>query len=99
MVEHKQKTPDNWQDLIVKNPQVLAGKPTIKGTRLSVELITNLLEGGNSPAYIMDSYPGITPEEIEACRRYKATGARLSNFTWEDLNAMMEHAEKESTNQ
>ena len=97
MIEGKQKNLGNWRDIIVKNPQILAGKPTIKGTRLSVELITDLLEGGNSPAYIMDSYPGITLEEIEACRRYKATGAKLSNFTWEDLNSMMDRAEKEST--
>ena len=86
MSEGKQKTPDNWQDLIVKNTKILAGKPTIKGTRLSVELITDLLEGGDTPADIMDSYPGVTLEEIEACRRYKATGARLYVFSEEELH-------------
>ena len=86
MFEGKQKTPDNWRDLIVKNPKILAGKPTIKGTRLSVELITDLLESGDTPADIMDSYPGITLEEIEACRRYKATGARLYVFSEDELH-------------
>lgn len=86
MVEDQQKTSDDWRNLIVKNPKVLAGKPTIKGTRLSVELITDLLEGGSKPADITDSYPGITPEEIEACRLYKATGARLYVFSEEELH-------------
>ena len=86
MVEGKQKTPDNWHDLIVKNPQILVGKPTIKGTRLSVELITDLLESGDTPADIMDSYPGVTLEEIEACRHYKATGARLYVFSEDELH-------------
>ena len=86
MVEGKQKTPENWQDLIVKNPQILAGKPTIKGTRLSVELITDLLESGDTPADIMKSYPGVTLEEIEACHRYKATGARLYVFSEDELH-------------
>ena len=36
------------------------------------------------------SYPFITPEDIEACRRYKATGATLSYFTWADLDAWMD---------
>ena len=35
-----------WQDRIVTDPLILAGKPTIKGTRISVELITELLDGG-----------------------------------------------------
>ena len=86
MNEGKQKTSDNWQDSIVKNPQVLAGKPTIRGTRLSVELINDLLESGDTPADIMKSYPGIRPEEIEACRRYKATGARLHVFSEDQLH-------------
>ena len=86
MIEGKQKTPDNWEDLIVKNPKILAGKPTIKGTRLSVELITDLLESGDTPANIMKSYPGITPEDIEACRLYKANGARLYVFSEDELH-------------
>ena len=68
-----------WQDRIVKDPQILGGKPTVKGTRLSVEFITNELERGRTEADIISDYsPHLTSEDIEACRQYKATGAKLS---------------------
>ncbi len=77
-----------WKDRIVKDPQILAGKPTVKGTRISVELITDLLEGGHTEAEIIEDYPHITPEDIEACVQYKATGAKLSYVTWADIDAI-----------
>ena len=83
--QEDQKT-EAWRDRIVETPLVLGGKPRIKDTRLSVELITDLLEGGRTFADIMRTYPSITEEDIEACRRYKATGAVLSYYTWDDLN-------------
>ena len=76
--------PTIWQDRIVTDPQILAGKPTVKGTRISVELIIDLLEGGLTADDIMWNYPRITKEDIEACQQYKATGAKLSNITWAD---------------
>ena len=80
-----------WRDRrIVKDPQILAGKPTVKGTRISVELITDLLEAGFSEAEIILDYSHVTPEDIDACRRYKATGAKLSNVTWADIDAIMD---------
>lgn len=79
-----------YKDRIVCNPQILAGKPTVKGTRISVELITDLLESGSTVEDIMHDYPHINEEDIEACRQYKATGAKLSNVTWEDIDAIMD---------
>ena len=76
--------PTIWRDRIVTDPQILAGKPTVKGTRISVELIIDLLEGGRTADDIMWNYPHITKEDIEACQQYKATGAKLSNITWAD---------------
>ena len=52
------------------NPEVLVGKPVIRGTRLSVELILSLLEGGWSFDDIIQSYPGIAEEDIRACIAY-----------------------------
>jgi uncharacterized protein (DUF433 family) len=49
---------------------VLVGKPVIKGTRLSVEFIIDLLAQGWSEAQIIQNYPGITPEKIQACLAY-----------------------------
>ena len=95
MANPEANEPTNWQDRIVKDPQILAGKPVIKGTRISVELITNYLEGGAwTEDDILEGYSHITREDIEACVRYKATGAKLSNFTWDDLNAWMDEGDR-----
>ncbi len=79
-----------WQDRIVKDLMILGGKPIVKGTRISVELITNQLEHGGTVADIISDYPHITPEDVEACRQYKATGAKLSYITWAMKDALME---------
>jgi len=79
-----------WQNRIVTDPLILAGKPTIKGTRISVELIMELLDGGRSEADIIRMYSHITPADIRTCREYAATGAKLSNVTWEDIDAIMD---------
>jgi len=55
---------------IVLDPQVLAGKPVIQGTRLSVEHIVGLLAQGWSQEQIMASYPGLTRADIRACLAY-----------------------------
>ena len=68
----------------------MAGKPTVKGTRISVELITDLLKGGHSREEILREYSHITLEDIEACVQYKATGAKLSYATWADIDAIMD---------
>ena len=76
----------SWRDRIIKDPLILAGNPTVKGTRISVEL----LDGGRSEADVIRRYSHITPEDIRACREYAATGAKLSNMTWADIDAMMD---------
>jgi uncharacterized protein (DUF433 family) len=52
---------------IVLNPKVMGGKPVIKGTRLTVEYILNLLAHGATPEEILKEYEGITREDIQAC--------------------------------
>ncbi len=59
-----------WEDRIVVDPQILVGKPIIKGTRLSVEFIVDLLSQGWSVAEILADYPGISAEDIQACLAY-----------------------------
>lgn len=49
------------------NPRVMAGKPVIKGTRLTVEYILNLLAHGATTAEILEEYEGLTQEDIQAC--------------------------------
>jgi uncharacterized protein (DUF433 family) len=55
---------------IVLDPAVLAGKPVIRGTRLSVEFVIGLMAEGWNETDIMTNYSGITHEDIMACLAY-----------------------------
>jgi uncharacterized protein (DUF433 family) len=55
-----------WQNYIVINPDILCGKPIIKGTRLSVEFILNLLADGWPGKKIIENYPHLKQEAIQA---------------------------------
>ncbi len=52
---------------ITLDPKVMAGKPVIKGTRLTVDYILNLLAHGASWEEILEEYNGLTQEDIRAC--------------------------------
>jgi uncharacterized protein (DUF433 family) len=52
---------------IAMNPKVMTGKPVVKGTRLTVEFILNLLAHGATTQDVMDEYKGLTLEDIQAC--------------------------------
>ena len=52
------------------DPEVLAGKPVIRGTRLAVEFILDLLAAGQSEGAIMANYPGLAHEDVLACLAY-----------------------------
>jgi uncharacterized protein (DUF433 family) len=55
---------------IVVDPEILAGKPVIRGTRLAVEFILELLAAGQSENELLTNYPGLTREDILACLAY-----------------------------
>ena len=59
-----------WKNYIAADPAVLVGKPVIKGTRLSVEFILELIAEGWSEADMARNYPGLTREQILACVAY-----------------------------
>jgi len=59
-----------WEDRIVASPDVLVGKPVVKGTRLSVGFIVDLLAGGWTQEQILDNYPNLTADDIRACLAY-----------------------------
>jgi uncharacterized protein (DUF433 family) len=56
----------NWKDRIEVNPAVLVGKPIIKGSRISVELILDRLADGWSMEDVLSSYPHISREDVLA---------------------------------
>ncbi|MEG4271170.1 MULTISPECIES: DUF433 domain-containing protein [unclassified Microcoleus] len=62
--------PVNWREHIVSTPDVLRGKPRIKGTRIPVSLILGYLASNNTVEQIIDEFPDITKEQIAACLDY-----------------------------
>ena len=57
-------------DRIIIDPKVLTGKPVVRGTRISVELVVDLLAVGWSHAQILVSYPHLSEDDIRACLVY-----------------------------
>jgi uncharacterized protein (DUF433 family) len=57
-------------DRIVVDSKILTGKPVVRGTRISVELVVELLAAGWSHAQILASYPHLTEENIRSCLAY-----------------------------
>ena len=60
-------TDEKLLERISVNPKVMTGKPVINGTRLTVELILNLLAHGQSTQEIINEYKGLTLDDIQAC--------------------------------
>ena len=67
----------NWRDYIVSTPDVLRGKPRIKGTRIPVSLILGYLAAGKGAKEIIEEFPDLTEEQIAACLDY---ARELSEF-------------------
>ncbi len=59
-----------WSERIIVDPEILAGKPVVRGTRLAVEFILGLLAAGQSEAEILENYPGLTKADVLACLAY-----------------------------
>jgi uncharacterized protein (DUF433 family) len=60
----------DWKERIVVDPKVLVGKPIIKGTRISVEFVIDLLGRGWSMEQVLTEYDHISKEDIQACLAY-----------------------------
>lgn len=65
---------------ITLNPKVMVGKPVIRGTRLTVEFILNLLAHGATTAEILDEYDGLIPEDIQACLLFAKESMSKTEF-------------------
>ena len=59
-----------WEDRIELNPAVLVGKPIVKGTRIAVDFVIELLADGWTEKVILEEYPGLTQADIRACLEY-----------------------------
>jgi len=60
----------NWREHITVDPEILVGKPVVKGTRLAVEFIVELLSQGWSEDEVLRNYPGLSREDVQACLAY-----------------------------
>ena len=74
---------EQFLDRIVLNPKVMVGKPTIRGTRLTVEYVLNLLAHGTTAEEILAEYEGMTQEDIQACLLFATRS--LENMTFMPL--------------
>ena len=65
---------------IVLNPKVMVGKPVIKGTRLSVEYMLNLLAHGATIEEILAEYQGLAREDLQACLLFATRSLASTSF-------------------
>ncbi len=61
---------NNWEEHIVTDPNILLGKPIIKGTRISVEFVLERLATGWTETEILENYPRLSQESIKAVFAY-----------------------------
>jgi uncharacterized protein (DUF433 family) len=80
----------NWREHIHSDPTVLLGKPTIKGTRLSVELILELFELGWTKDKILESYPKLTETNIKAVFAYLKSCLKPKSYLDVEENVLSE---------
>jgi uncharacterized protein (DUF433 family) len=65
---------------ITVNPKIMTGKPVVKGTRLTVEYILNLLAAGATVEEVLDEYDGLTQEDIQACFLFASRSLEQTDF-------------------
>jgi uncharacterized protein (DUF433 family) len=66
----------DWQEYIHSDPEILSGKPVIKGSRLSVDFLLELLANGWSEEQLFDSYPKLTRASLRAVFAFAAESTR-----------------------
>lgn len=69
-----------WRDRISADPNIIGGKPAIRGTRLAVEYMLDLLANGMSISDILRDWPGLAAEGVRACIAYAADAVRLERM-------------------
>jgi uncharacterized protein (DUF433 family) len=73
------------------DPAVMMGKPCIKGTRVTVELILRKLGAGRSFADLLEAYPRLTEDDLRAALAFVADYMRNKNISPDELRARLEH--------
>jgi uncharacterized protein (DUF433 family) len=62
----------DWRQYIHSDPEILLGKPVVKGTRLAVDFILDLFAAGWTEEQVLENYPTLTPEALQAVFAFAA---------------------------
>ncbi len=62
----------DWRDIIYSNPNIYGGKPIFRNSRISVEMVLDLMAAGWAVEQMADEYPGILPEHLPAAAAFAA---------------------------
>ena len=82
-----------WTNRITTNPEILAGKPIVAGTRISVELLLDCMASGWGVEKVVEAYPHITPEDVSAALAFAADVMRRKPFVMvSEIEALVEGA-------
>ena len=76
MLSSEKMKQEELLERITCDPEIFAGKPIIRGRRLAVEHILDMLAAGDDAATILEGYPWLEPEDIQACLVYASMLAR-----------------------
>ena len=60
----------DWRQRIVIDPEICNGRPVIRGTRIAAQTVLEFLAAGDTPDDVLDEYPALTREDIQACLDY-----------------------------
>lgn len=66
----------NWRERITSDRAILAGKPVVKGTRLSVEFLLGLFANGWSETEVLENYPSLNKEDLQAVFAFAQDGVK-----------------------
>jgi len=72
---------------IERNPEIMLGKPVVRGTRITVELILDLLAKGQTEEDVLREYPDLRPEDIKAALAYAAAALGTEETHWVKASA------------
>lgn len=70
----------DWRDYIHSDPEVLLGKPVVKGTRLAVDFLLGLFAAGWTHEQVLKNYPSLTPEALRAIFAFAAESTEHESF-------------------
>lgn len=73
-------TDEQLLDRITLDPKVMTGKPVIRGTRLTVEYVLNLLAHGASFREVLEEYAGLAPDDLRACLLFATKSLESTEF-------------------